>query len=109
MARGAHEGDDSRYPTSLIRVAESDIRPKYRGRLAGMKHPTQKPIELIEWLILTYTNPGGLVLDPMFGSGTTPHACARTKRRFVGCEMHRPYFDNAVDRVRSFLKTEKKV
>lgn len=62
-------------------------------------HPTQKPVALLEWLIKTYTNPGAVVLDPSFGSGSVGVACANTGRRFVGVELDRSYFDAAAERI----------
>ena len=64
-------------------------------------HPTQKPTKLFEYLIRTYTNPGELVLDNCMGSGTTPHACINTDRRFIGIEQDDKYFNGAVNRVRA--------
>ena len=55
-------------------------------------HPTQKPVALYEYLVRTYTNAGDTVLDFVMGSGTTGVACVRTGRRFIGIEMHEPYF-----------------
>lgn len=51
------------------------------------KHPTQKPVALIERCLLAATNPGDLVLDPFLGGGTTAVACAKTYRLFVGIEL----------------------
>ena len=64
-------------------------------------HPTQKPVSLLEWLVLTYTNPGDLVIDPFLGSGTTALACARTGRRFLGIEREEKYFDLAIKRLQA--------
>lgn len=66
---------------------------------AGLLHPTQKPVELMEYLIKTYTNEGDLVLDNTFGSGTTAVACRNLNRRFVGMEKEKKYFDIAVQRL----------
>jgi site-specific DNA-methyltransferase (adenine-specific) len=55
------------------------------------KHPTQKPVALIERCLLASTNVGDLVLDPFMGGGTTAVVCVRLRRRFVGIEMDRPY------------------
>ncbi len=49
-------------------------------------HPTQKPVELVERMLLMATRPGDLVLDPFTGSGTTAEACLRLRRRFLGFE-----------------------
>lgn len=62
-------------------------------------HPTQKPVALMEYLIRTYTNEGGVVLDNTMGSGTTGVACANTNRRFVGIERDEKYFDIARQRI----------
>jgi len=55
----------------------------------------------MEYLILTYTNPGDLVLDNTMGSGTTGVAAIRTGRRFVGIERDEKYFDTACERLRT--------
>lgn len=62
-------------------------------------HPTQKPVALMEYLILTYTNEGMTVLDNCMGSGTTGVACANTGRKFIGIEMDAGYFHTAKDRI----------
>ena len=62
-------------------------------------HPTQKPVELIERLIVDSTQQGMIVLDPMMGSGSTGVACVKTGRQFIGMEIQRKYFDIACQRV----------
>ncbi|HDY88999.1 MAG TPA: site-specific DNA-methyltransferase [bacterium] len=62
-------------------------------------HPTQKPVELMEYLIKTYTNEGDTVLDFAMGSGTTGVACRRLNRKFIGIELDREYFDIARERI----------
>ena len=66
-------------------------------------HPTQKPVALLEYLVRTYTNPGDLVLDNCMGSGTTPAACIRTGRHFIGIELDPVYFAAGVERIRGEL------
>jgi site-specific DNA-methyltransferase (adenine-specific) len=80
-----------RYPRSVqyFKTAESE----------GKHHPTQKPIELFEWLIKTYTNKGDTVLDPCMGSGTTAVAAIRIGRKFIGFEKDPRYFQLARDRI----------
>lgn len=56
-------------------------------------HPTQKPVELFEFLIKTYTNAGDLVLDNCAGSGTTAIACINTNRRFIVMEQDKKYYE----------------
>ena len=62
-------------------------------------HPTQKPVDLLEYLIKTYTNEGELVLDFTMGSGSTGVACMNTNRKFIGIELEEKYFNIAVDRM----------
>lgn len=63
-------------------------------------HPTQKPVELFEYLIKTYTDEGDIVLDNCIGSGTTAIACINTNRQYIGFEIEKKYFDIASKRVR---------
>lgn len=65
----------------------------------GKGHPTQKPIELMEYLIKTYTNENETVLDFTMGSGTTMVACQNTNRKGIGIEQDSKYFKIAQDRV----------
>lgn len=62
-------------------------------------HPTQKPLELMAWLIQRYTIPGATVFDPYMGSGTTGVACVLTGRNFVGCEIDPVHFATAQRRI----------
>lgn len=64
-------------------------------------HPTQKPVELMEYLIKTYSNHDDTVLDNCMGSGTTGVACVNTGRNFIGIEMDNKYFDIAKTRIES--------
>ena len=66
-------------------------------------HPTQKPIELCEYLIKTYTNEKDLVLDFTMGSGSTGVACKNINRKFIGIEKDIKYFDIAKNRIESIL------
>lgn len=77
------------YPRSIIRFA-NDTKPV---------HPTQKPVALMEYLVLTYTEAGGLVLDNCMGSGSTGVACLRAGRKFIGIEQDASYFDFALRRL----------
>lgn len=67
-------------------------------------HPTQKPVKLLQHLILDYTQPGDTILDPFMGSGTTGVACVQTGRRFIGIEIDPTYFEIAVKRISNALK-----
>jgi len=63
------------------------------------KHPTQKPLALLERCLLASTQPGALVFDPFLGSGTTLVAAANTNRRCIGCDTDTDYVDLAIRRV----------
>ena len=67
-------------------------------------HPTEKPIELFEWLIKSYTNENDLVLDNTAGSGTTAEACLKTNRQFIAIEKEVDYFEMIKKRVGDFNK-----
>ena len=62
-------------------------------------HPTQKPVDLLEYLIKTYTNEGEIVLDFTMGSGSTGVACLNTNRKFIGIELDEKYFEIAKERI----------
>lgn len=64
----------------------------------GAEHPTQKPVEIMRWSILQLDEPQ-TILDPFMGSGTTGVACANLGRKFIGIEIHEPYFDIACRRI----------
>ena len=80
-----------KYPTSIIRFQ------KPHPSIA--KHPTEKSIPCLEWLIKTYTNEGDTVLDNCMGSGTTGVACINTNRNFIGIELDKNYFNIAKERI----------
>lgn len=63
------------------------------------KHPTQKPVALMEWVIKYYTKEGDVVLDPCMGSGSTGEACKNLKRNFIGIEMNQEIFEVAFNRL----------
>jgi site-specific DNA-methyltransferase (adenine-specific) len=70
-------------------------------------HPTQKPVELMEYLIKTYTNENETVLDFTMGSGSTGVACVNTKRNFIGIEKDDNYFKIAKKRIDDAKQQEK--
>lgn len=81
--------DGARNPLSILSYSKN-----------GSKlHPTQKPVELCEYLIKTYTNENDVVLDNCMGSGTTGVACVNTNRNFIGMELDENYFNIAKDRI----------
>jgi len=78
-----------------------------RAHSSIMKHPTEKPVEVCEWLIKSYTNEGDVVLDNCMGSGTTGVACENTNREFIGMELDKEYFEEAIKRIKKHQNTRK--
>lgn len=72
-----------------------------KARPEARSHPTQKPLDLMIWVVENYTNPGDTILDPFMGSGTTGVAAMRTGRRFIGIEIDRSYFETAWTRIKN--------
>ena len=81
-------------------VLEFNVVPNRNGKL----HPTQKPVELVEYLIKTYSNERDIVLDNCMGSGTTAIAAINTNRNFIGFELDKNYFDIANERISEHTK-----
>ena len=82
-----------KYPQSVLRI-NGIARPSGEGGL----HPTQKSLQLLEYLVKTYTNEGEIVLDNCAGSGTTNLACIKLNRKSIGIEKEKQYYDVAVRR-----------
>lgn len=72
---------------------------KYQIHNVGLLHPTQKPTDLCEFLIKSYTNPGMVVLDNACGSGTTGEACINTGRKFILIEKDESFCEAAAKRL----------
>lgn len=89
--------DGSRFPTDVIKYSNCS------DRSGG--HPTQKPVDLLRYLIRTYTNPGDTVLDFTMGSGSTGVACVEEGRKFIGIELDDHYYDIACKRVLNACQT----
>ena len=64
-------------------------------------HPTQKPVDLLRYLVKTYTNEGDTILDNCMGSGTTAIACIKENRNFIGFELNKEYYEKACKRVQA--------
>ena len=85
-----NKGD--RFPSTVIRFSNVN---------SETLHPTQKPVDLLRYLVLTYTNEGDTVLHNCMGSGTTAIACIKERRHFIGFELSKEYFDKAVRRIKA--------
>lgn len=86
--------NDEYFPQSVLDFTNGD-------RTKESDHPTQKPLDLIRYLILTYSNKGDTVFDGYSGSGTTAAACLTEGRKFIGSELNKEYFDKSVLRLKS--------
>ena len=90
-----------RYPGDIIRVSNCSW-----GKDKGL-HPTQKPVELLRYLIETYSDPGDRILDCTMGSGSTGLACKASGREFTGIELNSEYFRIAKDRIEMYSEDKK--
>lgn len=100
--RNASVGADSsvdRIPINNIGTRYPSSVQKFSNGNNNNVHPTQKPVDLLEYLILTYTNEGATVLDFTMGSGSTGVACKNTNRKFIGIELDNTYFEIAKQRI----------
>ncbi|MGB0873675.1 MAG: DNA-methyltransferase [Synechococcus sp.] len=115
---GTRWGDDDRWPTNVTHDGGQEVLDLLPGKAARFfycpkaskadrndgvdgrnTHPTVKPTELMAWLIRLTTAPGGLVLDPFMGSGSTGKAAAENGFRFLGCELDGNYVEIAKQRI----------
>lgn len=95
LIRKSAEEQKYKYPFTICKY---DIDRSY----GYDKHPTKKPLALMEYLVKTYTNEGDMVLDNTMGSGTTGLACLKTNRQFIGIEKEKQYYDVAVRRLSEY-------
>lgn len=93
-----HQQTHTNYPASVLEIANPN---------QGSLHPTQKPLELFEYLIKTYSNAGDIILDTCMGSGTTAISCLQTERHFLGFEKDETYFNIAQNRILQYLNNQK--
>lgn len=104
-----HYGDFNRIHQPTIRnekFPKSIIKIPKEHKCDGKAHPTQKPIELCEWLIKTYSDEGDTVLDSCMGSGSTGVAALKTHRKFIGIEINPEYYKLAVNNINSIKNFE---
>lgn len=86
-----------RYPKSILKI--DTVPNDITKRLKRLRHPTEKPVELLEYMIKTYTNEGDLVLDPCMGTGASMIAAQNLNRRGIGIELDTDYFHTALFRL----------
>ena len=85
------------YPTQILKFSYDKER----------LHPTQKPVDLLEYLIKTYTNENEIVLDFTMGSGSCGIASINTNRKFIGIELDENYFNIAKERIENAINENK--
>jgi len=95
MIDKSNEHGDMKFPTSIITLKK--MHPSLTI------HPTQKSVELFEYLIKTYSNENDIVLDNCIGSGTTAIACINTNRNYIGIEKEEKYFNIANERINKLI------
>lgn len=96
---GRYDDNGIRHPQSVLDFTNGD-------RTTEQDHPTQKPIDLIRYLILTYSNKGDLVFDGYSGSGTTAAASIKEKRNFIVCELKEKYYKKSCKRIKEDLTSQ---
>ena len=98
----------SEYFTSFTKVSKPTFNSEYDKGIyvfpicsgnERTEHPTQKPLKLMEELILKHSNTNDIILDPFMGSGSTGVACVNTNRRFIGIELDKDYYNIAKERM----------
>ncbi len=92
MRESEWHGDFMKAPSKQMRSVWAINTPKPWEKKFG-KHPTQKPIDLLERIIRASTNEGDVVLDPFTGSSTTGLAAAKHNRKFIGIDREQEYLD----------------
>lgn len=91
------DSNGERFPVDILSYPRDKIR----------LHPTQKPVSLLEYFILTYTNAEEIVLDNCMGCGSTGVACCNLNRKFIGIELNEEYYKIACKRILDAKKEEK--
>ncbi len=104
VAMGYKNGSDLLRPKNPPRSLDYSV-----ANMAGIisdinrpekEHPTPKNVHQVKHIMENFSLPNGIVFDPFMGSGTTGVACVQLGRKFIGCEIHEPYFDIAVKRIK---------
>jgi site-specific DNA-methyltransferase (adenine-specific) len=91
VSRNLNPGSTEKYPESIVSFQ--------KPHPAVANHPTEKPVNLLRWLIATYSNPGGTILDCTMGSGSTGVAAVMERREFIGIELEEKYFSLSQERI----------
>lgn len=102
MRNGDWPEDRMKVPNKQMRSVWSINTPGRSEKLHG-KHPTQKPLKLLERIVLSSTNPDDIVLDPFTGSSTTGLAAHKHGRRFIGIDIEKEYLDLSIKRLKDII------
>ena len=96
---------EKKYPVNKLEFnrLSKELNSKY------VLHPTQKPVDLLGYLIKTYTNENETVLDFTMGSGSTGVACVNTNRKFIGIELDEKYFEIAKNRLKEAVEKKEEL
>jgi site-specific DNA-methyltransferase (adenine-specific) len=105
MKTGDWNGDFIKNPGKQMRSVWAIGTPKAAEKTFG-KHPTQKPLALLERIVLASTNEGQLIVDPFTGSSTTGIAAVKHGRNFVGIDMEKEYIDLSKKRYNELTKNK---
>lgn len=97
-----HENDFIKKEGKQMRSVWAIGTPKPGEKLYG-KHPTQKPIALLERIVLSSTNKGDVIIDPFTGSSTTGLVASSLNRKFIGIDMEKEYLELSVKRYKGFI------
>ena len=80
-------------------IGESKTVHKFNNIIGNKLHPTEKPVDLLEYDLLNSSEPNDVVLDPFMGAGSMGEACILNNRNFIGIELDSTYFQIAKDRI----------
>ena len=80
-------------------IGDSKTVHKFNNIIGNKLHPTEKPVDLLEYYLLNSSEPNNIVFDPFMGSGSTGVACLNTNRNFIGIELDEGYFNIAQNRI----------
>jgi len=94
VRKGVELNSKGKIPTDVWQKNNHTTSKEYCGW-----HPTQKPLELLERIIKANTNEGDIVLDLFSGSGSTAVATTNTRRKFMGCELDKEYYEKSLKRI----------
>lgn len=107
MKNGNFSGDKIKNPGKQMRSVWSITTPSSSEKIHG-KHPTQKPLALLDRVVISSTNPGDIILDPFCGSATTGVSALANGRKFIGIDMDENYLTKlAIPRLKDVIQSQK--